>query len=206
VNRATHVLPDWLEPVLAFVNSIDVETGVDDLAAGPPALGDWLAGRGLLPEDAGRPDRAGGRRAGGPAPTRTEYRLALDLRTGLRALALANNDGPADPEAVRVMRRALDRLPLAAGADDGGPVLRPYRLAPVPAALAVIVAGYARAVAGGQWRRIRRCPAEDCAWAFWDSSAKGTRRWCTMRVCGNRAKARAFAQRHAGNPPEPRSP
>jgi CGNR zinc finger/Putative stress-induced transcription regulator len=185
VDRVTHVLPDWLAPVLAFINSVDVETGVDELAAGPPALGDWLAGRGLL--------------AGGPAPTHPEYRLALDLRTGLRALALVNNAGPADAEAVLGLRKALDRLPLTAVADDDGQVLRPHRLAPVPAALAVIVAGYVRAVAGGQWRRIRRCPAEDCAWAFWDSSAKGTRRWCTMRVCGNRAKARAFAQRRGGN-------
>jgi predicted RNA-binding Zn ribbon-like protein len=182
MDRVARALPAWLEPVLAFINTVDVELGVDQLAGGPPALGDWLAGRGLLPD--------------GPTPTRSEYRLALDLRTGLRALALANNGGPTDPEAVQGLRQALARLPLTADVDGaGGQVLRPHRLTTGPAALAVIVAGYARAVAAGEWRRIRRCPAEDCAWAFWDSSAKGTRRWCTMRVCGNRAKARAFAQR-----------
>jgi predicted RNA-binding Zn ribbon-like protein len=196
VDRANHALPDWLEPVLAFINSVDVETGVDELADGPSALTDWLAGRNLLAADAVGPSA---RVIAGPTATRADHRLALDLRTGLRALALANNGGPVDHAAVNRLRPALDRLPLVADvAIDGGPALRPRDAEPVRRALAVIVAGYARAVAGGEWRRIRRCPADDCAWAFWDSSAKGARRWCTMRVCGNRAKVRAFAERQTG--------
>ncbi len=186
MSRVVHELPAWLKPVLSFVNSVDVETGVDELAPGPAALSAWLADRELLdaPVAAGRGD----------------HRLALDLRQGLRCLALMNNGGPADEEALARMREALARLPLTAepGATGGGPPgLRPLRLPPVRAALGLIAAGYAQAVGTGDWTRIRRCPADDCAWAFWDSSAKGTRRWCTMRVCGNRAKARAFAQRRA---------
>ena len=69
---------------------------------------------------------------------------------------------------------------------------------PVAAALSRIAAGYALARATGLWQRLRRCPADDCAWVFWDSSAKGARRWCSMRVCGNRAKVRAYARRHGG--------
>jgi predicted RNA-binding Zn ribbon-like protein len=77
------------------------------------------------------------------------------------------------------------------------PPLVPAATEPVAAALGQLAAGYARAVAAGGWRRLRRCPADDCAWAFWDSSASGARRWCTMKVCGNRAKVRSFAQRQA---------
>lgn len=39
---------------------------------------------------------------------------------------------------------------------------------------------------------VSRCPGDGCGWLFLDRS--GRRRWCSMAVCGNRAKAR----RHAG--------
>jgi predicted RNA-binding Zn ribbon-like protein len=37
--------------------------------------------------------------------------------------------------------------------------------------------------------RVRECPGHACGWLFLDSSRSGTRRWCDMRTCGNRAKA-----------------
>jgi predicted RNA-binding Zn ribbon-like protein len=40
---------------------------------------------------------------------------------------------------------------------------------------------------------IGRCPGDDCGWLFLD--ARHRRRWCTMAVCGNRAKARRHAAR-----------
>lgn len=43
--------------------------------------------------------------------------------------------------------------------------------------------------------RLRRCGGSDCGWIFLDSSRNRSRRWCEMRVCGNRAKARNFRQR-----------
>jgi predicted RNA-binding Zn ribbon-like protein len=38
--------------------------------------------------------------------------------------------------------------------------------------------------------RIRQCEGAGCAWLFMDTTKNGTRRWCDMSVCGNRAKAR----------------
>ncbi|MCX4667190.1 CGNR zinc finger domain-containing protein [Streptomyces sp. NBC_01381] len=37
--------------------------------------------------------------------------------------------------------------------------------------------------------RIRRCAHEACVLHFFDTSRNGTRRWCSMAICGNRAKA-----------------
>ncbi|MER7492408.1 CGNR zinc finger domain-containing protein [Streptomyces pharetrae] len=37
--------------------------------------------------------------------------------------------------------------------------------------------------------RIRPCAHEACVLHFFDTSRNGTRRWCSMAVCGNRAKA-----------------
>jgi predicted RNA-binding Zn ribbon-like protein len=40
---------------------------------------------------------------------------------------------------------------------------------------------------------VGRCPGEGCGWLFMDTRRR--RRWCTMAVCGNRAKARRHAAR-----------
>jgi predicted RNA-binding Zn ribbon-like protein len=39
-------------------------------------------------------------------------------------------------------------------------------------------------------RRVRRCANDECLWLFMDHSKGGTRRWCDMNSCGNRAKAK----------------
>lgn len=36
--------------------------------------------------------------------------------------------------------------------------------------------------------RVRECAADDCALMFLDTSRPGSRRWCSMRACGNRVK------------------
>jgi predicted RNA-binding Zn ribbon-like protein len=45
---------------------------------------------------------------------------------------------------------------------------------------------------------VRRCAGQACGWLFFDPA--GRRRWCTMAVCGNRAKARRFAERQPHRP------
>jgi predicted RNA-binding Zn ribbon-like protein len=44
-------------------------------------------------------------------------------------------------------------------------------------------------------RAVRECDADDCAWLFLDESRNRSRRWCDMKVCGNRQKARRHYQR-----------
>jgi predicted RNA-binding Zn ribbon-like protein len=46
--------------------------------------------------------------------------------------------------------------------------------------------------------RIKLCADATCQGLFVDESRPGTRRWCSMNVCGNRAKSRTFARRHRG--------
>lgn len=45
--------------------------------------------------------------------------------------------------------------------------------------------------------RVRACGADTCRWLFLDTSKNHTRRWCDMKVCGNRMKARRFQARQA---------
>ncbi len=48
--------------------------------------------------------------------------------------------------------------------------------------------------------RVKKCADEHCGWLFIDSSRNRSRRWCNMKDCGNRAKARRHYQRtHSAN-------
>lgn len=51
---------------------------------------------------------------------------------------------------------------------------------------------------GPQHARLRECSNEKCLWLFLDDSKNGTRRWCSMQACGNRAKAHRHYMRHKG--------
>ena len=62
-------------------------------------------------------------------------------------------------------------------------------------ALGTVLAAAARLAVLGYWERIKICPADDCRWAFYDRSRNRSRTWCSMRVCGNREKARNWRER-----------
>lgn len=47
-------------------------------------------------------------------------------------------------------------------------------------------------LASNKLARVRVCSGSGCGWVFLDTSPNATRRWCDMKVCGNRAKARRF--------------
>ncbi len=42
---------------------------------------------------------------------------------------------------------------------------------------------------------LRLCASDECDWLFLDTSKNHSRRWCRMKNCGNRAKARSHYQR-----------
>lgn len=62
-------------------------------------------------------------------------------------------------------------------------------------AVAEVLAAATRLAVLGDWPRLKICPADDCRWAFYDRSRNRSRTWCSMQVCGNREKARAWRER-----------
>jgi predicted RNA-binding Zn ribbon-like protein len=122
---------------------------------------------------------------------------ALSLRAAIRRMAVAAADGGAvDPDDV-------DTLNLFAATPDVPPVLAGGRRQAgagrirVGQTLSTLARDAVALFAGEGASRIRRCAAEDCGFVFHDESRTGTRRWCSMQRCGNRAKVRAFRQRTA---------
>ena len=58
-----------------------------------------------------------------------------------------------------------------------------------------IVWSVAELLVSAEVHRVRRCADNECRWLFMDSSRNQSRRWCDMKDCGNRAKARRYYQR-----------
>jgi predicted RNA-binding Zn ribbon-like protein len=56
----------------------------------------------------------------------------------------------------------------------------------------------ARILTSDDLARMRQCGDAQCGWLFLDTSRNRSRRWCTMKGCGNRNKARSFYRRSAG--------
>ena len=56
----------------------------------------------------------------------------------------------------------------------------------------VIVAAY-EAMLDGSWTRLKAC--RQCSWVFYDTSKNRSGSWCSMQLCGNRTKTRAYRRR-----------
>ena len=162
--------PGRLALVQRFANTVDREHGREALHS-PQALRTLLLDLGVLDPDA-------------PVGVR-ELEAAHDLRDRIQALALANNGVQTDAqlEAELVVR-----------IDDEGAVLESSR-GDVDGALAELTGIVYTAMADGTWPRLKACRAHSCHWLFYDRSRNHSAVWCSMAVCGNRTKTRAYRAR-----------
>ncbi|MEX5262307.1 CGNR zinc finger domain-containing protein [Kocuria sp. CPCC 205263] len=123
---------------------------------------------------------------------------ALHLRGCIVDVARALARGHELPEDALVRIDALTARSGVPGRIDAPAAVVPAW--PVECALATIAENAAATFSAG-FIRVRVCAAPDCDLIFYDGSAGGARRWCSMRHCGNRAKVRAHRARKATSPP-----
>ncbi|HEU4977128.1 MAG TPA: CGNR zinc finger domain-containing protein [Baekduia sp.] len=125
---------------------------------------------------------------------------ARDLREAIDACMVATVAGRPSPSAAVTL---IDDWLVFAGAraqlvpgDDGGPVLTERPAADSPRrALGMVALDAARMLGTAERARLRICASETCSARFFDRSPAGARRWCSMRTCGNEAKARRHRAR-----------
>ncbi|MFJ7210652.1 CGNR zinc finger domain-containing protein [Amycolatopsis sp. NPDC098790] len=107
----------------------------------------------------------------------------------------------AEARAARdALRAAIGDPRLPAGSLDVGTRISLTDAGPALVAddvVGAVFAACARCVVRGDWIRLKICPADTCLWAFYDESRNRSRTWCSMRVCGNREKARGWRARAA---------
>jgi predicted RNA-binding Zn ribbon-like protein len=160
------------------------------------ALRLWVAEAGLLPgSPVGEPSGQSGQSG--------QYALhrALRLREALHPAAL----GRADAADWALLAGEATAARAASTFEPGpdGARWRLVRTAPTgPAVEATLLAVHAVAAAAEDLLASRlagcvaACPGRGCGWLFADPRRR--RRWCSMAVCGNRAKARRFAEARSG--------
>ena len=165
----------------AFVNTldVDVDAAAPDALTDAAALTDWLRRRDLLDVD----DRA----------DRSDLDLALTLRSGLREAMVRHQKGDHSSR-VPDLDAAVTALPLRIVFDGTSPRLAPA-VGGARSALAQLLVAVADAQADDAWVRLKLCVADDCQWAFYDTSKNRSRHWCSMGVCGNRQKTRSYRAR-----------
>jgi predicted RNA-binding Zn ribbon-like protein len=120
------------------------------------------------------------------------------VREGIRALTFANNGEPLDRQALAAMHDAARDATTAVRIEPDGPEFLPVHPTDVSAAIGVLLASVARAMIDGSWTRLKACPGRHCGWAFYYHSRNQSARWCSMKVCGDREKARAYYRRRTG--------
>jgi predicted RNA-binding Zn ribbon-like protein len=174
-------------PAVDFVNTLRerwrrcVETLVT-----PDDLAQWLVEAGLMDS---------------PGHVPKAWLLqARELREAIDTCMVATIEGrPSPSEAITLIDDWLvfagARPQLVAG-EGGMPALAERPAADSPRrALGMVALDAARMLGTAERSRLRICASETCSGRFFDRSPAGKRRWCSMRTCGNEAKARRHRAR-----------
>ena len=159
----------------------------------------WHAAAGIV----GTAERKGLARAwGGKAERMDALVRAVTFRSEIRKMAgcIASNE-PIPKSVVESINEVLRR-----GAVYGqltpverGFVRKAHRDVRDPVDLLVPIAEDATdLLCKGDRERVRKCGSPACVLFFYDTSRNRTRRWCSMDLCGNRAKVAAYFRRRRG--------
>ncbi|MGZ4292279.1 MAG: CGNR zinc finger domain-containing protein [Gaiellaceae bacterium] len=164
-----------------FVNSRDLRP-VEEAFESPKQLSEWLCERKLLDS--------------GARVTGTDVDEARCVREALRDVLSAKNGVEVDlPAAMAEIDAAARRAGLELRFDPTCPRVEPT-VGGVRGAIGRILVEVYDEMVEGTWERMKACRADDCRWAFLDTSKNKSRAWCSMESCGNRAKVHAYRQRH----------
>ncbi len=169
---------------LDFCNSLSrtLRDGLWDRIPAPEGFAGWAARAGLAVDRSPSPEALARLHDLRAALTGIFVALAEERVPQSAHLALLN--------AELAETRAAERLVAAADGyrlEDGTPdSIDRLRHAIVRDAAALLT---------GERRRIKRCPAHECQWLFYDGSKNLSRRWCAMDDCGTRDKVRRFRAR-----------
>jgi predicted RNA-binding Zn ribbon-like protein len=134
-----------------------------------------------------------------PRAAARELARAVELRESIALLFAAIRDRTRLPSAALAVLDAASR----AGALDRSlnPVGRFAEWGRAPGASPpqrpawAVADDAARLITSPERERLSQCRDDECGWFFLDTSRNRSRRWCSMKGCGNRNKARTFYRR-----------
>jgi predicted RNA-binding Zn ribbon-like protein len=168
-----------LRLVQLFVNTVDHEHGHEWWPT-PAALATWFTENGFPP----------------CRPTAADLEHARELRAALQVLLRVNNVGGDTRSATALVNGAAHRCGVALELRDGAGLELGVNATAADAAMGRVVAAAFEAMLDGTWSRLKAC--RNCGWVFYDTSKNRSGSWCSMQLCGNRTKTRAYRRRKAG--------
>jgi predicted RNA-binding Zn ribbon-like protein len=188
------------EACLDFINTLDNRPSPErhkELLSTYRDLADWAAQAGVI----AAAQRVALVRSAEAHPNAAliTLRKAIELRECLCRIVSSRLRGrrPASDDIAlfnRFLGEALSNLQLQAGRSG-------FRLdwqeseAKLDALLWPVIKSASDLLTSPDLERVRECGSPSCRWLFVDRSKNHSRRWCDMKVCGNRLKARRFYQR-----------
>lgn len=132
-------------------------------------------------------------------PGPAERARLRDLRTLLRrmvdSLISGGGTGRADLKAMNEVMAAAPMYPRLAVFRYGWRLSQVRAPAGIDGVMAAVAVSFATMLADGDPARIKICANPDCGWVIYDESHNRTRRWCSVKECGNLIKVRDFRAR-----------
>jgi predicted RNA-binding Zn ribbon-like protein len=187
---------------LDFANTLgDRPRSEQERLHGPGDLLQWAFQTGSLPREAR--DEIAREATRRPEAARRAFARAIALRETLYRLFSARARGAAPAEADldelnRWLPRAFGRLRLRAERERLAWEWDPAAAGGLERLLWPVLRSSAELLASPDAEFVRECASDRCSWLFVDRSRTRRRRWCDMKVCGNRAKARRHYRRTRG--------
>lgn len=181
--------------VLDFLNTRPVLAhGPTELLPDFDALGRWLTASGIVTSSKTRRLLRSWRHSPEAASFLKDV-IAFRERLREAVLRMEGGSPPSDEFVQEVNSGLLQHPPILSLRKREGRIVREPIFEPKrPADLwAPILDGAADLLSEPESDRIRQCEA--CVVHFFDTSKKGSRRWCSMNICGNKFKVAAYQRR-----------
>src|SRR5262245_7336661 len=170
--------PGRLELLQRFINSHNHDLPEDWDRIGTAAKAQaWLKEKGLI--------------GPGERISSADAARLRELREALRALIVGAN-----PAAAAIVNAHAATLRVVVS-ETGTATLEPVDRG-ADGAIGTLLAILHEAQLGGDWSRMKAC--RQCEYAFFDRSKNRSAAWCSMSICGNRTKNRAYYRRRHGAP------
>ena len=187
---------------LDFLNSVatPVDTPIDWIADGD-GLMDWLAQANYVPANVLDEIKARAK----PAELDRVARQARELREWCRGLVRKHMGKPLKPAALReldplnsLLARDEAFSQIFVSQDESGDRLELHttrRWRSAESLLLPIAENLAQFICEENFSDVKACEGTSCTLMFADHTRRRARRWCSMAICGNRAKQAAHRER-----------
>lgn len=203
MGAATKDAGEWVDgflfvanrPILDLLNTRPVlADGPSELLPDFPALERWLIASGMVSSAKMKRLVQGWRHSPEAALFHKDV-IAFRERLREAVLRLESGSAPSDEFIQEVNRSLRQNPPATVLRKREGRIVRVqlFDLEQLTDLWKLVFDGVADLLSEPEIDRIRQC--EKCVLHFFDTSKKGSRRWCSMNICGNKVKVAAYQRR-----------